>query len=517
MRSENSLGSLKRRAQAFKPDSISATSKRDIDKFKKSVNNNDNDDNDNYNDNNKNKNMNKNNEDSKTYISSEELAEILAAYVPRSELPAAPPQSKYAEYTTNTNSTKLSTSSNSKSKSTTAFPQPVALSRSVLFYAITITTSMIATCLSISVANNLWLVGGLVGVLYGNEISDTVLDSESEDESDHDTSLMGDVDVGAEAKAKEKLSVIGRAVLRVSTKLAKLYIKVAEFCNSIWFMYKTGQLSYAYFKQYEKIDQRFKVQDKMDAWNRRFQEGKVNFDTWEKENEVGRKILAGLRTAWLVEDGRRGKGTAGKKLKVVKRVAGRTANALLDPLRGNGVKELKEVLQGLKIELQTMDYEVMARRVASGFMAYVSLNFIGVLFSTAPGILAVSGMVAGAIYPGWIAGGWRRITQSLAEARDKGKGVESVGGFLVAGDIFGFEYYYDGRGNRRFFVSDELFGGGGGGGGGGARKDKVGKKKEMKAMKGGKKKGGSDPTKLVQGKKKKKKNKTERFWDALRS
>ncbi|GMH59807.1 hypothetical protein TL16_g02904 [Triparma laevis f. inornata] len=237
----------------------------------------------------------------------------------------------------------------------------------------------------------------------------------------------------------------------------------------------------------------------------RFQEGKVNFDRWEKENEVGRKILAGLRTAWMVEDTRSGK--AGKKLKVVKRVAGRTANALLDPLRGNGVKELKEVLQGLKIELQTMDYETSARRVASSFMAYVSLNFIGVLFSTAPGILAVSGMIAGAIYPGWIAGGWRRITASLAEARDKGKGAETVESFRVAGDIFGFEYYYDGRGNRRFLVGDDLFGGGSK-----VSRKKVGGKKDMKKAGGNKvKKGGSDPTKLVQGKKKKK----EPWWKSV--
>ena len=26
------------------------------------------------------------------------------------------------------------------------------------------------------------------------------------------------------------------------------------------------------------------------------------FDKWEKQNEVGRKVLAGLRTTWLVEE-----------------------------------------------------------------------------------------------------------------------------------------------------------------------------------------------------------------------
>jgi hypothetical protein len=43
---------------------------------------------------------------------------------------------------------------------------------------------------------------------------------------------------------------------------------------------------------------------KMDAWNARFQEGKVNFGKWEqdKKNEVGRTVLAGLRNVWLVDE-----------------------------------------------------------------------------------------------------------------------------------------------------------------------------------------------------------------------
>ena len=40
----------------------------------------------------------------------------------------------------------------------------------------------------------------------------------------------------------------------------------------------------------------------MDAWNARFVEGKKNFDEWERENEIGRKVLAGLRTVWMVEE-----------------------------------------------------------------------------------------------------------------------------------------------------------------------------------------------------------------------
>ena len=67
-------------------------------------------------------------------------------------------------------------------------------------------------------------------------------------------------------------------------------------------MYKTGQLSYEYYKHYSALDNRFAIQQKVDSWNARFVEGKMAFDKWEKQNEVGRNVLAGLRTAWLVEE-----------------------------------------------------------------------------------------------------------------------------------------------------------------------------------------------------------------------
>jgi len=111
-------------------------------------------------------------------------------------------------------------------------------------------------------------------------------------------------------------------------------------------MYKTGQLSYAYFKQYERLDQRFRVQEKMDAWNTKFQEGKQNFDKWERDNEVGRKILAGLRTAWLVEEQSLRRSS---KTKSAKKQIKRVTNAVLDPFKGNGIEELKLLLNGFKV------------------------------------------------------------------------------------------------------------------------------------------------------------------------
>ena len=50
---------------------------------------------------------------------------------------------------------------------------------------------------------------------------------------------------------------------------------------------------------YAFVDQRRILDDKMDAWNVRFQDGKEQFDGWERENEVlvGQGVLAGLCTA----------------------------------------------------------------------------------------------------------------------------------------------------------------------------------------------------------------------------
>jgi hypothetical protein len=47
---------------------------------------------------------------------------------------------------------------------------------------------------------------------------------------------------------------------------------------------------------------RFGIQEKVDAWNARFMQGKKKFDAWEQNNEIGRLVLASFRTAWLIEE-----------------------------------------------------------------------------------------------------------------------------------------------------------------------------------------------------------------------
>jgi hypothetical protein len=44
------------------------------------------------------------------------------------------------------------------------------------------------------------------------------------------------------------------------------------------------------------MDEPFAIQSKLDVWNARFMEGKIKVDAREKENEISRTVLAGLRT-----------------------------------------------------------------------------------------------------------------------------------------------------------------------------------------------------------------------------
>ena len=89
-------------------------------------------------------------------------------------------------------------------------------------------------------------------------------------------------------------------LLRLAMKLASLVAWFKDNCNNIWFIWKTGQLSYEYSKKYALLDERYKITSKVDAWNNRFKEGKQNFDKWERENEVGRKVVAGVTQMGLI-------------------------------------------------------------------------------------------------------------------------------------------------------------------------------------------------------------------------
>ena len=160
-----------------------------------------------------------------------------------------------------------------------ALPQPSALTNKAVTFGTTISAGVLCMFLGLTVFPRLWLVGAVVGTNIGHRVATTSIESPG-----------------------KKMNLFSKLTLKLGKRVAKYYLLVYDFCQSMWFLYKTGQLSYDYMKRYQNIDNKYQIQEKIDAWNARFKEGKENFDEWEKENEVGRKILAGLRTVWLVEE-----------------------------------------------------------------------------------------------------------------------------------------------------------------------------------------------------------------------
>ena len=201
-------------------------------------------------------------------------------------------------------------------------------------------------------------------------------------------------------------------------------------------MYRTGQLSYEYYKRYETIDKRFGVQDKIDAWNARFIEGKENFDKWEQENEIGRKVLAGLRTAWMVEETSyknqmyRKKGKKRSKYRIVQignealDFFKRLCRALWGSFRGNN--DLKEMVNGIKMGFQELNLEIVSQRMGAAIAALVAVNFVGALFAVAPYLLGLSAIIAGIVWPNWMGDTAKRVKDVVDETRAKGRGEAMV-------------------------------------------------------------------------------------------
>ena len=231
-----------------------------------------------------------------------------------------------------------------------------------------------------------------------------------------------------------------------------MYTKAVDFIKNFYFTYKTGQLSYLYYKRYSALDSRFEITSKIDAWNDRFKTGKVKFDKWEGENEVGRKILAGLRTIAIVTD-EANSSSKGGPLALIKKAAKSSASATSSLISSLKSGELSirtfsaDILSGLTMSISTMDYFAITRRTISSLIAYVSLTLIGLLFNRAPGLLAFAGVTAGAVWPGWIAGAWGKIRSSAERAADKGRSHrEAPEGGVSAVDRLGYGSYVNGDG-----------------------------------------------------------------------
>ena len=129
-----------------------------------------------------------------------------------------------------------------ESKGVVAFPQPSVLSYKSLKWGVTVSSTLTCTLLATSIIPSLWLMGGLVGSLYGYQTGKRL------ESSDEPTSFFPSF-----------LLLFGR-------RLTKSYLQLYDMINAMFFMYKTGQLSYSMWRRYAEIDGRFRIQDKIDAW-----------------------------------------------------------------------------------------------------------------------------------------------------------------------------------------------------------------------------------------------------------
>jgi hypothetical protein len=214
-------------------------------------------------------------------------------------------------------------------------------------------------------------------------------------------------------------------------------------------------LSYGYYKQYAALDQRFAIQEKIDAWNEKFVQGKVNFDKWEKENEVGRKVLAALRTAWLVEErslkksltktSSSGRRTSRYRLIQVVydaafwsgRIFGSFWRTLLGRRRssnGDGdddnnsmslSRQVREFMKGISMDISESRLNDIGARAGAVFAALIAVNITGALFAISPLLLACFAIVLGVAWPTWLAEFVQRMQEFLQETRARGRGDSS--------------------------------------------------------------------------------------------
>ena len=312
--------------------------------------------------------------------------------------------------TSSTNTTKALR----KARKKLAFPQPSVVSRTSIKWGSSIAASILGLFVGLSILPNLWLMGALVGGFYG-------------------------YDVGRQGPQTDNQSAIGRMIVELGYRLAKAYLKVYDACNTLWFMYKTGQLSYDYYKKYAQLDERFAIQAKMDAWNARFAEGKIAFDRWEQQNEVGRKVLAGLRTMWLVEERslqrqRSKQRRRQSKYRVVQIVydtvflMGRLLGKLWETATGGGSRlALREFLQGLVRWRDTNDVDEtqsVGSRVGAALALCVLVNLSGALFSNSPALLSLCALAVGLAWPAWPGEAVDQLQGFWEDTRARGRGED---------------------------------------------------------------------------------------------
>jgi hypothetical protein len=343
-----------------------------------------------------------------------DLQVVLAEMQMQSANPYKPPPNRMKTYSSNEGSasnndyeyggSKFSKSSTSSKQ--VAFPQPSAVKPREIRRGTAVASCLLGMILGTTILPNLWLVGMMAGVFYGFEITKDLFE-ESESQADK--------------------TIVANFLISCGRQLARAYINIVDGGKALWFLYKTGQLSYEYYKTYENLDQKFAIQNKVDAWNKVFVKGKRKFDAWEQENEVGRKMLAGIRTAWLVDEESRMRAAGRSKYRLLQSAYDlrRSANKLLQ----KGLRSMRSIFR--EGELQTFWKGVrtswhsntdgsLATRIGAIVAAVVAVNVCGALFSLSVGFSNLLAIAAAVIWPSWAPDLVSRTQEIWLETKSRG-------------------------------------------------------------------------------------------------
>ena len=324
-----------------------------------------------------------------------------------------------------------------KTKSGVAFPQPSMVSNKHLRFGTMISSGFFFLLMSTTIRPNLWLLGAVSGALYGGDLA-TKAEMMKNAPLPPLPPLEGGGSVYYPPTTRIPGGLYGELSLKMGKKIATAYLHVWDVFQGFWFMYRTGQLSYEYYKSYESVDKRFGIQNKIDAWNARFIEGKDNFDKWEQDNEVGRKVLAGLRTAWMVEETSyknqmyRKQGSKRSKYRIVQignEIIGWYKRLFLlvwGVITRKSNSELREITKGAMMGFNELNLETVSQRLGASVAALVVVNLVGALFAVAPILLGLFAIASGIIWPNWISGAAKIIQELVNEARARGSGKALV-------------------------------------------------------------------------------------------
>jgi hypothetical protein len=293
-----------------------------------------------------------------------------------------------------------------KTKQGVAFPQVSILDYKSLQRGTALTSAFMGMLVATTLLPNLWMMGLIAGAVYGHDIC-------------------------SRPDQPPPSNLLARTLIGWGGRLAQFTLQTIDSCRTLWFLYKTGELSYQYYKRYEAMDQRFSIQSKMDAWNAKFQEGKIKFDQWEQDNEIGRTVLAGLRTMWLVDERAKRRAKQKSRYRLVQslydskywmgRWTRKTWKALL---ASRWTDSVRDYVKGVQTDLWNGGQGSIPARLGAVVASLIALNIVGALFVISPTFLALLAIGVGVAWPSWVAELASRLDTLTLETRARGRGED---------------------------------------------------------------------------------------------